>query len=206
MTYISIVEDDDEIRSGLASLINTSADFKCTATFPDCESALEKIADNLPDIVLMDIGLPGMSGIEGTKRLKEKHPSLDIIVLTVHENDDIVFQALCAGACGYLVKETSPARLLDALREAGNGGSPMSTHIARMVVSSFQRKNESTALTQRENDVLSQLCMGKSYKSIGESLFISEETVRKHLKSIYRKLQVHSKSEAVAKALREKIV
>ncbi|HLX12167.1 MAG TPA: response regulator transcription factor, partial [Bacteroidota bacterium] len=146
-----------------------------------------------------------MSGIEGIRRIKERHPDLDILVLTVHENDDIVFEALCAGACGYLVKETPTGRILDAIREVKNGGSPMSTQIARMVITSFQRK-PADVLTSRETEVLSQLCKGKSYKMIGESLFISEETVRRHLKSIYKKLEVHSKSEAVAKALKGKMV
>lgn len=205
MISVSIVEDDEDIRESLAVLINSTDDFMCNNTYGDCMSAIKGIDEDLTDVVLMDIGLPGMSGIEGIRRIKEKHPDLDIIVLTVHENDEIVFEALCAGACGYLVKETPTARLLDAMREVKKGGSPMSTQIARMVVGSFQKKSDSL-LTPREVDVLNQLCKGKSYKMIGESLSISEETVRRHLKSIYKKLEVHSKSEAVAKALKEKLV
>lgn len=205
MISVSIVEDDDDIRQSLAMLINGTDGFMCTNTYPECMSAIKGIDKNLPDVVLMDIGLPGMSGIEGIRRIKDKHPQLDIIVLSVHENDEMVFEALCAGACGYLVKEISTIRLLEAIREVKNGGSPMSTQIARMVVGSFKKKSEHL-LTAREIDVLNQLCKGQSYKTIGEALSISEETVRRHLKSIYKKLEVHSKSEAVAKALKEKIV
>ncbi len=205
MINVAIVEDDKDIRESLALLINSTDGFMCTTTYGECMSAIKGINEDIPDIVLMDIGLPGMSGVEGIRRIKEKHPDLDIIVLTVHENDDIVFEALCAGACGYLVKETPTSRLLDAMREVKHGGAPMSTQIARMVVGSFQKKTESL-LTAREIDVLNQLCKGKSYRMIADSLSISEETVRRHLKSIYRKLEVHSKSEAVAKALKENLI
>jgi DNA-binding NarL/FixJ family response regulator len=205
MIEVAIVEDDRDIRESLALLINSTDGFECVTTYGECMSAIKGIDENLPDVVLMDIGLPGMSGVEGIRRIKEKHPDLDIIVLTVHENDDIVFDALCAGACGYLVKETPTLRLIEAIREAKKGGSPMSTQIARMVVTSFKTKPDAL-LTARENDVLHQLCKGQSYRMIADSLSISEETVRRHLKSIYRKLEVHSKSEAVAKALKEKLV
>ena len=126
-------------------------------------------------------------------------------MLTVHQNDKLVFDSLCAGASGYLVKNTPPARIIDAIQEALRGGAPMSTQVARMVVQSFRKKQETT-LTERERDVLQQLCEGKSYKSIGDALFISQDTVRSHIKSIYKKLEVNSKSEAVAKALRSRIV
>ncbi len=205
MISVSIVEDDVDIRDSLALLINSTEGFMCTNTYGECMSAIKGLDEELTDVVLMDIGLPGMSGIEGIRRIKEKHPDLDIIVLTVHENDEMVFEALCAGACGYLVKETPTIRLLEAIKEVKQGGSPMSTQIARMVVGSFQRKSD-PVLTPRETDVLHQLCKGKSYKMIGESLSISEETVRRHLKSIYKKLEVHSKSEAVAKAIKENLV
>lgn len=202
---VAVVEDDEDIRFSLQSLINSAMQFKCTQTYADCGSALAGIIENPPDVVLMDIGLPGMSGIEGTRRIKEKLPEIDILMLTVHENDEYVFEALCSGACGYLIKDTPPAKILEAIKDAIGGGAPMSTQIARMVVQSFQKK-PSTSLTQRETEVLGQLCTGKSYKMIGDRLFISEETVRRHLKSIYKKLEVHSKSEAVAKAIKEKLV
>jgi DNA-binding NarL/FixJ family response regulator len=202
---VSIVEDDDEIRESLALLISGTPGFECLTTYEDCESSIDGIVEELPDVVLMDIGLPGMSGIEGIKLLKQKLPELDILVISIRENDKTVFDALCNGASGYLIKETPPARILEAIREVKRGGAPMSTQIARMVVNSF-KITPSDSLTQRETEVLSQLCKGMSYKMIADALFISEETVRRHIKSIYRKLEVHSKSEAVAKAIKEKLV
>lgn len=205
MITVAIVEDDPAIRDSLALLINGTPGYSCIATYPTCEKAIKEIPQNLPDVLLMDIGLPGMSGIEGIKILKEKVPDLDILVLTIQSDDKVVFEALCAGACGYLVKDTPPARLLDAIRETYDGGAPMSTRIARMVVESFRITPQST-LTDRETEVLTHLCRGKSYKTIADDLGISEETVRRHIKNIYRKLEVHSKSEAVAKAFRERLV
>ncbi|MBU2492515.1 MAG: response regulator transcription factor [Bacteroidetes bacterium] len=202
---VSIVEDDDEIRESLALLISGTPGFECLTTYEDCESSFEGIEEERPDVVLMDIGLPGMSGIDGIKILKQKLPDLDILVISIRENDKTVFDALCNGASGYLIKETPPARILEAIREVKHGGAPMSTQIARMVVNSF-KITPSDSLTQRETEVLTQLCKGMSYKMIADSLFISEETVRRHIKSIYRKLEVHSKSEAVAKAIKEKLV
>jgi DNA-binding NarL/FixJ family response regulator len=205
MITVSIVEDDHDVRESLALLIDSAPGFACIGTFPDCESALDGIPVHPPDVVLMDLALPGLSGIEGIRRLRALCPGLDIVVLTIHENDNMVFQALCAGACGYLIKSEDPDRLLDALREVHDGGAPMSTRIARMVVGSFRVRTPS-ALTPRETEVLSELCTGKSYKMIADALIISEETVRRHLKNIYKKLEVHSKSEAVAKALQERLI
>ena len=205
MINVAIVEDDHEIRDSLAILINGTAGFSCVYKFCDCESAIPVILDDPLDVILMDIGLPGMSGIEGIRILKEKLPEINILMLTVHGDSKVVFEALCAGACGYLIKDTPPTKLLEAIREAYCGGAPMSTQIARMVVESFKIHPHSE-LTNRETEVLTQLCKGKSYRMIAETLFISEETVRRHIKNIYRKLEVSSKSEAVAKALKEKIV
>lgn len=205
MITVSIVEDDPDIRESLALLINGTPGYACIGAYPNCEKGIKGILKDPPDVVLMDIGLPGISGIEGIKILKEKMPELDILVLTIQSDDRVVFQALCAGACGYLVKDTPPARLLEAIRESYDGGAPMSTRIARMVVESF-RVTPETSLTQRETEVLTHLCKGQSYKTIADELFISEETVRRHIKNIYRKLEVHSKSEAVAKAFKEKLV
>ncbi len=202
---VTIIEDDEEIRQSLSYLINATDGFECISTYPDCESALRKIFEELPDVILMDIGLPGMSGIEGIKIIKQKKPVIDIVVLSIHENDEYVFDALCAGASGYLIKEAQPAKILDAIKEVRNGGAPMSTQIARMVVGSF-KVQPSPHLTQRETEVLSKLCDGMSYKMIADKLFISEETVRRHIKNIYKKLEVHSKSEAVAKAIKQKLV
>jgi DNA-binding NarL/FixJ family response regulator len=205
MITVSIVEDDADIRESLALLIDGTSGYACISAFGSCEDALEEIAADPPDVVLMDIGLPGMSGIDGIRLIKEKLPDLNIVVLTVHGESNKVFEALCAGACGYLLKDTPPAKLLEAIKETREGGAPMSTKIARLVINSF-RTQPHAALTQRETEVLTELCKGKSYKMIADVLFISEETVRRHLKSIYKKLQVGSKSEAVAKALKEKLV
>jgi len=205
MIDVSIVEDDFEIRESLALLINGTKGYSCRHNFADCESMIRHVEDNLPDVVLMDIDLPGMSGIEGVRIIKEMAPDVDVLMLTVHGDSHTVFEALCAGACGYLTKDVQPLKLLEAISEAHTGGAPMSTQIARMVVSSFKTTGDSN-LTAREKEVLAQLCTGKSYRMIADTLFISEETVRRHIKNIYRKIQVSSKSEAVAKALKEKLV
>jgi DNA-binding NarL/FixJ family response regulator len=202
---VAIVEDDDDIRAGLAKLIDRTKGFSCVCAYRDCETALPEIANDKPDVVLMDIQLPGMSGIAGVQRLKEILPATDIIMLTIHDDDELVFQSLCAGATGYLVKNTKPAKILEAIRDVHEGGAPMSSNIARMIVSSFRRTTQSP-LSPREKDVLAQLCKGHSYKMIAEALFLGEETVHSHIKSIYQKLQVHSKSEAILKALHESLV
>ena len=199
--HISIVEDDQEIRENLSYIIDRSPGFGCLATYDRAETAIDEMRYDTPDVVLMDISLPGMSGIEGVKQLKRSIPELEIIMLTVHQDNQLVFDSLCAGACGYLTKNTPPTRILDAIKEVHEGGAPMSTDIARMVVGSFQKKYKHD-LTRREKEVLEQLCEGKSYKMIADVLFISQDTVRSHIKSIYKKLTVNSKSEAVAKALR----
>lgn len=202
---VSIVEDDRDICSSLAKLINNTNAFTCVHQYHDCQTGVEGVIHNPPDIVLMDIGLPDRSGIDAIGQIRAKIPDINIIVLTAHENDDYVFNALCAGASGYIVKEASMERIIGAMREVLDGGAPMSTQIARMVVQSFQRK-PTTIISEREKEVLNELCQGKSYKMIADTLFISEETVRRHLKNIYRKLHVGSKSEAVAKALKERLV
>ena len=160
----------------------------------------------------MDIGLPGMNGIEGIRKVKQILPDLAILVLTVYEENDHVFDALCAGACGYLVKKTPPSKLLDAIKDAYEGGAPMSSHIARKVIDFFQKKKPVTpqksnyVLTAREKEILAGLVEGHNFKAIADSLFISIETVRFHFRNIYKKLHVHSQSEAVAKALKEGII
>lgn len=205
MIYVSLVEDDEEIRNSLSILINSSSGFKCISGFGSVEDALKNLPDDLPDVVLMDISLPGMTGIEGVRRIRDKMPDVDVIMLTVHKDDELIFESLCAGAVGYLMKNTLPAKILEAIREVYEGGAPMSTNIARKIVTSFHPAG-SPLLTQRETEVLSQLCKGQSYKMIADTLFISEETIHFHIKNIYKKLQVHSKSEAVAKAIKERLV
>lgn len=207
MIAVSIVEDIKDIREGLEIVLNSSDDCFCLGTYADGESALPAIVASKPDVVLMDIALPGMSGIECMREIKAQDPEIDMLMLTVHCDDEFVFQSLKSGACGYLTKNTSPDKLLDAIREAHDGGAPMSSNIARMVVDSFNRlRKPSVDLTRREKEVLQQLCQGKSYKMIADALCISEDTVRHHLKNVYKKLQVNSKSEAVIKALKDRLV
>ena len=207
MISVAIIEDIRDIREGLAFILNQSKDCFCLGTYPNAEAGVRALAATPADVVLMDIALPGMSGIDATRLVKEQNPDTDVLMLTVHSDDQSVFQSLQAGACGYLTKNTSPEKLLDSIREAHAGGAPMSSNIARMVVNSFNSlRKPSPALTPREHEVLEQLCEGKSYKMIADALFISEDTVRHHLKNIYRKLQVNSKSEAVIKALKDRLV
>jgi len=206
MINVSIIEDDKEIRESLSVLIGQSDGFNCVSHYESCELALSNLASDAPEIILMDINLPGMTGIEGVKKVKQILPTTEIIMLTISESDDDVFNSLCAGACGYLKKNTPPARLLEAIIEAKNGGAPMSMEIARLVVNSF--KPETTlpdALTARETEVLRKLCQGHSYKMIAGDLFVDINTVKFHIRNIYRKLEVNSKGEAISKALREKL-
>ena len=212
MISVVVVEDNDAIREGLKLLIDGTDGYSCIGSFPGCELMLKSLAKLNPDVLLMDIGLPGMNGVEGIKKAKEIIPELTILVLTVYEENDLVFDALCAGACGYLVKKTPPSKLLEAIQEAYQGGAPMSAHIARKVIDFFQHKKQTfpqksqSILTPREKEILTGLVEGNSFKAIADSLFISIETVRFHFRNIYKKLHVHSQSEAVAKAIKEGIV
>lgn len=200
---VAIVEDVKEIREGLGSLISGSEGFICINTYSNAESALKGISEDEPDVVLMDIGLPGMSGVDCIKKLKSINPKFQIIMLTVYEDDEHIFKALVAGASGYLLKKTPPVKILEAVQEVYNGGSPMSSQIARKVINAFQSMNKSSKetdnLSAREQEILSYLAKGFRYKEIAEKLFISKETVRTHLRNIYEKLQVRSRTEAVLK-------
>jgi DNA-binding NarL/FixJ family response regulator len=191
-------------------LIGYTEGFRCTGAFESMEGALAGIADELPEVVLADLGLPGMSGIQGIRELKKRYPDLTIVVMTVYEDDRRIFDALCAGACGYLLKKTPPARLLESLREAASGGSPMSPEVAGRVVSLFRDirppEDHDCQLTPHEVRLLKLLVEGHNYKTAAVELNLSVNTIRFHMKSIYGKLQVHSKSEAVAKGLRQRIV
>jgi DNA-binding NarL/FixJ family response regulator len=212
MIKVVVVEDNESIREGLKILIDGTEGYSCTNSYSDCETMLKSIVKLGPDVLLMDLGLPGMGGIEGIKKVKTLIPDLTILVLTVYEENDRVFDALCAGASGYLVKKTPPSKLLDAIKEAYEGGAPMSSQIARKVIDFFQKKKpvipgkEVYILTPREKEILSGLVEGHNFKSIADSLFISVETVRFHFRNIYKKLHVHSQSEAVAKAIKEGII
>lgn len=207
---VVIIEDLREIREGLTALINGTPGFACVAGYGMMETALARIADNKPDVILTDLGLPGMSGIEGIERLREIFIEIPIIALTVYDNDNNIFNALCNGANGYLLKNTPPARLLEALKEAVEGGSPMSPQIAARVVKLFRTfRPPETAdyqLTPQETTLLKLLIEGHHKKTAAREMEISIHTISFHLKNIYEKLQVHSKTEAVAKALREKLV
>lgn len=204
MIKISIIEDDKEIRESLAILIEGTDGFSCVSHYGSVEQALKKIEQDVPEVILMDINLPGMTGIEGVKLIKEKLPDCEIIMQTISENDKDVFDSLCAGACGYLKKNTPPVKLLEAITEAVKGGAPMNMDIARLVVNSFkQEQNKENPLTEREKDVLRNLCDGKSYKMIAADLFVDINTVKFHIRNIYRKLEVNSKGEAIIKAMKE---
>ncbi len=207
---VAIIEDVRSLREGFWMLIDGTPGFHCTASFRTMEEALEKIGADLPDVALADIGLPGMNGIEGVRLLKERYPDLTFLMLTVYDDDDRIFEALCAGACGYLLKKTPPARLLESLKEAVNGGSPMSPEIARRVVELFREirppERADYQLTPHELRLLKLLVEGHNYKTAAAHLGVSFNTVCFHIKSIYEKLQVHSKSEAVAKALRNRLI
>jgi DNA-binding NarL/FixJ family response regulator len=204
---VAIVEDRRDTREGLTLLIGGTDGFRCTGGFRSVEEALALIERELPDVVLMDIGLPGMSGIEGVRLLKQRHPPLQFIMLTVYDDDERIFEALCAGATGYLLKKTPPARLLESLREAVEGGSPMSPEVARRVIALFRQVRPPAQadyeLTPHETRILGLLVEGYSYKAAAAELKVSVNTIATHIKHIYEKLHVHSKSEAVARALRD---
>src|SRR5262245_14848059 len=209
MIRVAIIEDDQEISKGLADLIAGSQGFRCVMTAASVEKAMFLLDRDLPDIVLVDIGLPGISGIEGIRRFKQRYPGMLFLVLTVYEDDERIFDALCAGACGYLLKKTPSDRLLEGIRDAMQGGSPISPEVAHRVIQLFQKLQPNTdleRLTPYELRVLKLLASGNSYGSAGQNLGISVNTVRFHIRSIYEKLHVHSKSEAVAKALRNRLI
>lgn len=208
MINVLITEDNTTIREGLSLLINATEGMQCTACYSNCEDMLADIDKHQADIYLQDIGLPGMSGIEGVKNVISKKPNAIILMLTVFEDEENVFDALKAGASGYLLKKTPPAQLIDAIKDAYQGGSPMSSNIARKVVTFFQnpevsKKKKDYGLSDRETEILSSLAEGNSYKIIGDKLFISIDTVRTHIRNIYKKLHVHNQSEAVAKAFKD---
>ena len=207
---VVIIEDMKDVREGLSVLINGTAGFRCTAAYRTMEEALSAVQPNGTDVILTDIGLPGMSGIDGIRALRQRLSDVPILALTVYDSDDQVFRALCAGASGYLLKNTPPARLLDSLREVAAGGAPMSPEVARRVLRLFRDfappVQATYRLTPQEHELLKLLVDGHHKKTAATALGISVNTVSFHLKHIYEKLQVHSKTEAVAKALRERLI
>jgi DNA-binding NarL/FixJ family response regulator len=202
---VSIIEDVDDIRNGFNFLVNTSDEFKCIGVYSTAEEALNNLESNIPDVIIMDIGLPGMSGIECTKYIKDRFPSVQIMICTVFEDDDRLFSALSAGASGYVLKRTTPNILLESIKDIHYGGSPMTSQIARKVVSflqSPQKKNNQSVdfnLSTRETEILNLLTDGYRNKEIAEKLFISLHTVKSHIYHIYEKLHVKSRVEAINK-------
>ncbi len=205
MISVSIVDDEKELRQSITTFVNGAPGFNCVSTYNSAEAALKSLPGDKPDVVLMDINLGGMNGIECVERLKAQVPTMQILMLTVYEDTDQIFKALAAGASGYLLKRSSPTKLLSAIREVHGGGSPMSSSIARKVVASFQKSGQTdgkqTHLSPREEAVLNCLAKGLTYKQIADQLEISIDTIRTYLRRIYEKLHVQSRTEAVAKYL-----
>lgn len=205
---VSIIDKNPNLQHEVVPLLKQTNGYACLQIYQSTEAALRHIFGYLPDVLLIDLGYHySLTDIECIRQLKEKAPNVELIILTNRAGNSMVFEALRAGACGCLLKSTSPQKMLEAITEAYRGGAPMSRNIARMVVNSFQKNlTDPFRLTRREKEVLQQLCRGKSYKMVAGALFVSHDTVRSHIKSIYRKLAVNSKSEAVIKALEYRLV
>lgn len=211
MIHVLIIEDNKFIRQGWKLTIDNEPYFKVVGAFDTCEDALKQGDFENTDVVLMDIGLPGMSGIEGVKRIKADYPDIVIVMCTVHDDNEKIFEALCAGAVGYLLKKTPPEALLKSIREAYEGGSPMTPTVARKVIASFQQasaeKGESAIkLSDREEQILQLMAKGKTYADIAYEIFLSVDGVYYHIRHIYEKLQVHTRGEAVAEAIKKKLI
>ena len=207
---VTIFDDNKSLRLGLYQLINGSEGFECAGAFENCSNLLKDIESTKPDVVLMDIQMPGINGIEAVKILHENYPDLKILMQTIFEESDKIFQSILAGASGYILKNTSPSRILDFIRETYEGGAPMSpsvaTKVLKMVGQQPVEKSNSFNLSDREKEILSCLVKGMSYKLIASACFISIDTVRGHIRNIYDKLHVHSKGEAIATAIKDRIV
>ena len=202
MITVSIVEDTREIREGFRNILNGTDGFTCISTYSNAEDALQHLFTDAPRIIVMDIGLPNLNGIECVRRLKEKNIPSQVIMFTVYDDDENIFNALQAGASGYILKNTSPAKFIEALRELSEGGSPMSAYIARRVVNALQKavpSKEAEVLSPREQEILNLLAKGFLYKEIAEKLFISTGTVKQHIHKIYDKLHVQNRTEAINK-------
>lgn len=208
---VAIFEDNRNLRESLFNLLETSDQFTCVGAFANCERVVENIEETQPDVILMDIEMPLVNGIEAVRLIREKYPDVKILMETIFEEDEKIFQSICNGAQGYILKNTPPEEILDAIREIYEGGAPMSPIIASKVLRMFKfnlsnQKDSSFNLSSREKEILKCLVEGMSYKMIADTCFISADTVNGHIKNIYKKLQVHSKGEAVAKAIKGKIV
>ena len=208
---VAIFEDNSNLRRGLFNLLESNDGFVCAGAFGNCERVIENIEESLPDVILMDIELPGINGIEAVKKIRGTYPDLKIMMETIFEDDEKIFQSICAGANGYILKTTPPAEILKAIKEIHEGGSAMSPIIATKVLRMFKNTvsgetDDSYQLSGREKEILKYLVEGMSYKMVAANCFISIETVNSYIKNIYKKLQVHSKSEAVVKAIKKNIV
>lgn len=208
---ILLIEDNNLFRNTLADFINKSKEFECRNSYTSCEDALKEIEDKdlAPDIILLDIGLPGMNGVEGINQLKKITPTSKIIMLTIQDDDENIFKAICNGASGYLLKDSSSEKIIESLSDVLNGGAPMNSSIAARVLKMFKEyipPQGDYNLTQREKEILKFLVEGFSKKQIGEKLFLSYHTIDSHIRNIYEKLEVHSGSGAVAKALKENLI
>jgi len=207
---VAIVEDSRDLRMGTSYILEGASDCRCVGAFSRAEDLLARIDTLRPEVVLMDIGLPQMSGVDATRLIKARHPEIEIVILSVFEDDDNIFRALCAGAGGYVTKPVMPQRLLEVVQEAADGATPISPHIARKVLRLFMKHvpapEDHYDLTAREREVLELLVAGHDFKEIADALIVSVYTVRAHIRNIYDKLHVHSKSQAVAKALREGLI
>ncbi len=202
---VSLIEDDETIREGFAYLIDNTEGYQVVSSYRSFEDAARKIVQDDPDVILLDIEMPGTNGLDAIPKLKKLLPETYILMLTVYEQEQQIFRALGNGASGYLTKNTPPEKIISAIHEVMEGGGPMSAHIARMVISSFKR-NEQSPLTRRETEILEQIATGKSRKRIAEELFIDLETVKSHIKNIYHKLDVHSKADAIKMAKDNKFI
>jgi len=208
---VAIFEDNRSLREGLTAMIGGTSGFECVGSFPNCNNLIKNISQAKPDVVLMDIEMPGINGIEAVAMIKEEFPEIKILMETIFDDDEKIFNSICAGAEGYILKHTTPAEIMEAITEIHEGGSPMTPSIANRVLKMVKVRpetgsKESFDLTDREKEILTCLVKGMSYKMVADTCFISIETVNVHIKNTYRKLQVHSKSEAVAKAIRGRIV
>jgi DNA-binding NarL/FixJ family response regulator len=210
---VAIFEDNKLIRDGFEAICNGTHGLTCSGVYGDNNDLIHKIEQSNPDVVLMDIEMPGQDGITATKKIVDRWPDIKILIQTVFEDDDKIFNAICAGASGYILKSTSPARLVESIQEVYNSGSPMSPYIASRVLKLFQQfapsvspDDEKLSLSSREKEILSLMVEGKSFHAIADKIFISYETVRTHVKRIYKKLHVASASVAVAKAIRQRLV
>jgi DNA-binding NarL/FixJ family response regulator len=211
MIKVLLFEDNKHLRGSLSILLDGTPGFKCVGAHPDCRNLLENVRATDPDVILMDIEMPGMSGIEATAKVREAYPDKQVLIQTVFHDDTNIFRAICAGASGYILKVTPPGGYLSAISEVHNGGSPMTPGIARRVLELFKGNlqvpdDQEYKLTDKEKVVLNHLVSGKSYKMIAEAMAISVDTVKTHMKNIYTKLHVHSNTEAVTKAIRHNIV